>query len=303
MRIDLLEETLERLEREGAPAEVHLHRADLPEPGRRDALRAAPASGWSRSRASASCSCSRTTRTACCATRASRCRRCTRSTAASTSSTSARSRRSSRRASGSDGWRRPAPVLAKIKLGKQAADLCTSSLTQQLVDAYFEEGRWRALRTGPVRASTASGATRCSTRSPSSSRAEAEWTQPGGGLFIWATLPDFIDTERPAREGDPRGARRVRARLGRVRRRPRRQLDAAQLLRRGRRTTSSRASGASARWSTSRSSLYGTFTGRAAGASDRAGRRRAGPQPCRRDVGRARRGVRSERAERDASGS
>jgi 2-aminoadipate transaminase len=23
---------------------------------------------------------------------------------------------------------------------------------------------------------------------------EAEWTQPGGGLFIWATLPDFIDT-------------------------------------------------------------------------------------------------------------
>ena len=24
--------------------------------------------------------------------------------------------------------------------------------------------------------------------------AEAEWTRPGGGLFIWATLPDFIDT-------------------------------------------------------------------------------------------------------------
>ena len=23
---------------------------------------------------------------------------------------------------------------------------------------------------------------------------EAEWTRPGGGLFIWATLPDFIDT-------------------------------------------------------------------------------------------------------------
>ena len=39
---------------------------------------------------------------------------------------------------------------------------------------------------------------------------------------------------RPAREGAPRGARRVRARRGRVRRRPRRQLDAAQLLRRGR---------------------------------------------------------------------
>jgi 2-aminoadipate transaminase len=24
--------------------------------------------------------------------------------------------------------------------------------------------------------------------------AQAEWTHPNGGLFIWATLPDFIDT-------------------------------------------------------------------------------------------------------------
>jgi 2-aminoadipate transaminase len=24
--------------------------------------------------------------------------------------------------------------------------------------------------------------------------AEADWTRPGGGLFIWATLPEFIDT-------------------------------------------------------------------------------------------------------------
>ena len=23
---------------------------------------------------------------------------------------------------------------------------------------------------------------------------QAEWTRPAGGLFIWATLPDFIDT-------------------------------------------------------------------------------------------------------------
>src|SRR5436305_4769475 len=29
---------------------------------------------------------------------------------------------------------------------------------------------------------------------------EAEWTRPQGGLFIWATLPDFIDpTDRLAR--------------------------------------------------------------------------------------------------------
>jgi 2-aminoadipate transaminase len=41
--------------------------------------------------------------------------------------------------------------------------------------------------------STASAATRCSTLAeylPS----EASWTHPSGGLFVWVTLPDFIDT-------------------------------------------------------------------------------------------------------------
>ena len=75
--IDELEETLDRLEREGRRAEVHLHDPELPEPGRRDDVAAAPPAARRGRRASASCSCSRTTPTACCATRASRCRRCT----------------------------------------------------------------------------------------------------------------------------------------------------------------------------------------------------------------------------------
>ena len=133
------------------------------------------------------------------------------------------------------GWvAAPGPVLAKIKLGKQAADLCTSSLTQQLVDAYFAEGRWRNyiqdLCTIYRQRRDAMLDALAEFFPP-----EAEWTQPGGGLFIWATLPDFIDTERPARQGDPRGERRVRARLGGLRGRSRRQLDAAQLLGRRRR--------------------------------------------------------------------
>ena len=58
---------------------------------------------------------------------------------------------------------------------------------------------------------------------------------------------------RPARQGAAR-ERRLRPRRGRLRRRPRRQLDAAQLLRRRPRTRSARASAGSARWSPSRSS-------------------------------------------------
>jgi 2-aminoadipate transaminase len=92
------------------------------------------------------------------------------------------------------GWvAAPAPVLAKIKLGKQVADLCTSSLTQQLVDAYFDDGDWRAYirdLCGIYRQRRDAMLDALAEFFPP----EAEWTQPGGGLFIWATLPDFIDT-------------------------------------------------------------------------------------------------------------
>src|SRR5687768_11518120 len=42
------------------------------------------------------------------------------------------------------GWvAAPAPVLEKINLGKQGTDLCTSTLSQLMVQAYFERGNWR----------------------------------------------------------------------------------------------------------------------------------------------------------------
>ncbi|HEY6779476.1 MAG TPA: PLP-dependent aminotransferase family protein, partial [Thermoleophilaceae bacterium] len=42
------------------------------------------------------------------------------------------------------GWvAAPPPVIAKLNLGKQAADLCTSTLSQLMVQAYFEQGHWR----------------------------------------------------------------------------------------------------------------------------------------------------------------
>ena len=82
MRVDELEETLDRLEREGRRPKFIYTIPNFQNPAgvtmslpRRRRLVG--------SRASASCWCSRTTPTACCATRASRCRRCTRSTAAS----------------------------------------------------------------------------------------------------------------------------------------------------------------------------------------------------------------------------
>jgi 2-aminoadipate transaminase len=87
----------------------------------------------------------------------------------------------------------PPPVLARINLGKQQADLCTSTLSQILVQAYFERHDWRDYidtLSEIYRARRDTMLDALAEHFP----AQAEWTRPGGGLFIWATLPDFIDT-------------------------------------------------------------------------------------------------------------
>src|SRR5436305_323496 len=87
----------------------------------------------------------------------------------------------------------PAPVLDKLNLGKQAADLCTSTLSQLMVSAYFEHARWQDY----VASLTELYRVRRDTMLDALERyfpEQAEWTRPAGGLFIWATLPDFIDT-------------------------------------------------------------------------------------------------------------
>jgi 2-aminoadipate transaminase len=92
------------------------------------------------------------------------------------------------------GWAvAPPPVMEKIVLGKQASDLCSSTLTQHFVCEYFGEGRWREYIADLVeiyrgRRDTMVEALR------EHFPAQATWTEPEGGLFIWATLPEYIDT-------------------------------------------------------------------------------------------------------------
>jgi len=92
------------------------------------------------------------------------------------------------------GWAvAPAPVLEKMNMGKQGADLCSSSLSQLFVTTYFAERRWEdylgELRDlYRVRRDTMLAA--LAEHFP----AETTWTVPQGGLFVWVTLPDYIDT-------------------------------------------------------------------------------------------------------------
>lgn len=92
------------------------------------------------------------------------------------------------------GWAiAPRPVMEKLVLGAQATTLCPSPFTQLFVSGYMATGQWRTyieelrgIYTGRRDAMLAA----LEAHLPPA----ATWTRPQGGLFVWATLPGFIDT-------------------------------------------------------------------------------------------------------------
>jgi len=92
------------------------------------------------------------------------------------------------------GWAAaPGPVLEKMNIGKQAADLCSSSITQYFVSAYFDSRPWEEYVRSLIEIYRRRRDVMLDALAEHFPR-EAEWTHPEGGLFIWATLPDYIDT-------------------------------------------------------------------------------------------------------------
>jgi len=91
------------------------------------------------------------------------------------------------------GWlTAPRPLLAKLILGKQSTDLCSSTLAQHFVAAYFASGDWRpyvdSLREVYHRRRDVI------LDALAEHLPAASWTHPQGGLFIWVTLPEYIGT-------------------------------------------------------------------------------------------------------------
>jgi 2-aminoadipate transaminase len=92
------------------------------------------------------------------------------------------------------GWAAaPAPILAKMQIGKQGSDLCSSSISQYFVAAYFDAGPWDDYVRSLLEIYRRRRDVMLDAMAEHFPR-EAEWTHPQGGLFIWATLPDYIDT-------------------------------------------------------------------------------------------------------------
>ncbi|MGB3682707.1 MAG: PLP-dependent aminotransferase family protein [Rubrobacteraceae bacterium] len=91
------------------------------------------------------------------------------------------------------GWVHAQPgILHKINVGKQGADLCSSNLSQMMISSYFQHADWR----GYVKRITEVYRERRNAMLDAMAEfmpKEVHWTHPEGGLFVWATMPSYLD--------------------------------------------------------------------------------------------------------------
>lgn len=91
------------------------------------------------------------------------------------------------------GWvTAPRPILAKILLVKQGADLCGSNFAQVTAERYFLGTRWRKVLQGL----TSTYAERRDAMLAALGEhfpPEARWTRPDGGFFVWVEMPPYVD--------------------------------------------------------------------------------------------------------------
>jgi 2-aminoadipate transaminase len=103
------------------------------------------------------------------------------------------------------GWMAaPRPILAKVLLAKQAADLCGSAFGQSVAEHYMKGTGWRRVLADLTHA--------YHERRDAMLAALAEhfpedvtWTHPEGGFFVWVTLPAHLDTKALLAEAVERG--------------------------------------------------------------------------------------------------
>lgn len=88
----------------------------------------------------------------------------------------------------------PGPLRAKMNVGKQGADLCSSSMSQVVIEACFADiDLWRDYMQDIRERYTHRRDVMLSALEDAMPEA-ATWTRPGGGIFLWATMPEQLDT-------------------------------------------------------------------------------------------------------------
>jgi len=84
-------------------------------------------------------------------------------------------------------------IMDKIVLGKQAADLCSSSLTQYIAYEFISRG-WLDEYLDVVRREYPKKKNAMISALEQYFPAGSSWTDPQGGLFVWVKAPESIDT-------------------------------------------------------------------------------------------------------------
>jgi 2-aminoadipate transaminase len=94
------------------------------------------------------------------------------------------------------GWALAEPsVIQRLVLAKEAADLCSSNLTMLMTERWFsDEDRWRGALSGLVE-TYRSRRDAMIEALEEHVRADATWTHPNGGFYVWVTLPEWLDTK------------------------------------------------------------------------------------------------------------
>jgi 2-aminoadipate transaminase len=91
------------------------------------------------------------------------------------------------------GWvTAPKPILAKILLVKQGADLCGSNFAQVTAERYFLGTRWRRVLQG-LTATYSERRDAMLAALDEHFPPEARWTRPDGGFFVWVEMPAYVD--------------------------------------------------------------------------------------------------------------
>ena len=86
----------------------------------------------------------------------------------------------------------PLPLLRRLELAKQAADLHTSQLTQMVVHEVIKDG-FLDTHVPTIRTLYANQCQAMLDAMAACFPAGVSWTRPEGGMFIWVTLPPHID--------------------------------------------------------------------------------------------------------------
>src|SRR3954464_12464927 len=86
----------------------------------------------------------------------------------------------------------PLPLVRRLELAKQAADLHTAQLTQMVVHEVVKDGFLNE-HIPTIRSLYANQCQAMLDALAEHFPAEASWTKPEGGMFIWVTLPKQID--------------------------------------------------------------------------------------------------------------